>query len=186
MRDVTVLFPQDVADHVMTIKHDDGVHRCIRFGKPDTSDMSFTLTTWPGYLCFSGDMGTYVFHRLNDMFEFFRGHAPNLGYWSEKVEAADRHGEIENFSADRFRAEAPEILDGLELSFVKRTVAEAELGGFDGDLQDARALLDDWGVSDTWEYRFNEYTFRFQWCCHAIPWAIAIYDAATAQSSEAR
>lgn len=182
MRDVAKCFPVDVAGHVMTVKYDDGVHRCVRFGKPDSSDMSFTLTTWPGYLCFSGDMGTYVFQRLDDMFRFFRGHRPNLHYWAEKVEAIDRNGAIDKFDADVFREEARRILDELDLSENKRIGADHDLAGFDGGIQEARDLLEEWGVSDAWEYNFTEYTFRFQWCCHAIPWAIGIYDAAKANT----
>lgn len=50
------------------------------------------------YLCYTGDMGTYVFQRLTDMFEFFRTDreykkrnggklAVNLSYWGEKLQA---------------------------------------------------------------------------------------------------
>ena len=66
------IFLRDVAEHEMIVVRDDGVHRHIRFKKPGTSCMHFDLITWPGYLCYTGDMGTYVFSRLTDMFEFFR------------------------------------------------------------------------------------------------------------------
>ena len=65
-------FLRDVAEHTMTVIREDGVSRHIRFAKPGTSCMHFDLITWPGYLCYTGDMGTYVFQRLTDMFEFFR------------------------------------------------------------------------------------------------------------------
>jgi hypothetical protein len=50
--------------------------------------MGFDVVTWPGHLSISGDMGCFVFTRVDDMFTFFRGHedAPNLGYsakWGE-------------------------------------------------------------------------------------------------------
>ncbi len=93
-------FLRDVADHVLEVMRDDGVYRHIRFRKPGTMCMHFDLITWPGYLCYTGDMGTYVFARLADMFQFFRtdrSYAPrtgrrlavNLSYWSEKLEAVD-------------------------------------------------------------------------------------------------
>ena len=106
-------FLEDVKDHKMTVIKDDGVHRHIRFKDPDTSCMHFDLITWPGYLCYTGDMGTYVFTRLRDMFEFFRTDreyaqrrgkklAINPGYWGEKLEAVDKHDGFRKFSEDEF------------------------------------------------------------------------------------
>lgn len=108
-------FLRDVADHVMEVMRDDGVYRHIRFRKPGTMCMHFDLITWPGYLCYTGDMGTYVFTRLADMFEFFRTDrtyatrtgrrlAVNLSYWSEKLEAVDgnrRGGAAKEFSEEK-------------------------------------------------------------------------------------
>ncbi|WP_026300935.1 hypothetical protein, partial [Thioalkalivibrio sp. ALE23] len=61
-----------LAAHQITIEKDEGEYRSIRFSAPNTVINSFTLTTWPGYIAISGDLGTYVFCRLPDMFEFFR------------------------------------------------------------------------------------------------------------------
>ena len=110
-------FLKDVAKHQMTIIHEDGLHRHIRFRKPDSSDMFFDLITWPGALCYTGDMGTYVFRRLTDMFEFFRTDRKspylaakgltlgiNLSYWAEKLEAIDRCDGVKKFDEDKFNA----------------------------------------------------------------------------------
>ena len=86
-------FQKDVSQHGVTIIRDDGVNRHIRFKRPGTMCMHFDLITWPGYLCYCGDMGTYVFSRLEDMFEFFRTDRDiNPGYWAEKLQAVDNHG----------------------------------------------------------------------------------------------
>jgi hypothetical protein len=105
-------FLSDVASHVLTIQHDDGVFRHLRLGKPGTYCMSFNLTTWPGHLAISGDMGTYVFNRLDDMFQFFRtkpydrrdgtheDFPINPSYWAEKCEAMNtRDGRGEGIKA---------------------------------------------------------------------------------------
>ena len=110
-------FLKDVADHKMTVIKDDGVHRHIRFSKPGTSCMHFDLITWPGYLCYTGDMGTYVFTRLLDMFEFFRTDRAaawlkkkgltlgiNPQYWGEKLEATDKLDGFKKFSEEKFDA----------------------------------------------------------------------------------
>jgi hypothetical protein len=96
-------FLHQVCDHVLEVIRDDGVHRHIRLQAPGTMCEHFDLITWPGYLCYTGDMGTYVFRRLHDMFEFFRTDrrssylqvkgltlGVNFQYWAEKVEAGEK------------------------------------------------------------------------------------------------
>ena len=108
-------FLEDVANHKMAVIKDDGVHRHIRFSRVDTMCMHFDLITWPGYLCYTGDMGTYVFTRLRDMFEFFRADREyalrrkkllgiNPQYWGEKLEAVDKHDGFKKFSEEKFDA----------------------------------------------------------------------------------
>lgn len=114
-------FLKDVSTHAMKVELDNGVHRCITFRKPNSSDMYFTLTTWPGYLCISGDMGTFVFTRLADMFEFFRGRDEgelriNPQYWSEKCEASERRSRrdgdgVEDYDEETFAARVKEDFD---------------------------------------------------------------------------
>jgi len=106
-------FLKDVAQHRMQVLRDDGVYRHVRFATPGTVNMSFELVTWPGRLCYAGDMGTFVFERLADMFQFFRSEARpdgrlriNLSYWSEKLEAVDggrTGGSAKEFSEEKFR-----------------------------------------------------------------------------------
>lgn len=108
-------FLKDVADHQLQVIRDDGVNRHIRFRRPDTGCYHFDLITWPGILCYTGDMGTYVFQRTTDMFEFFRidrTHrrdpsklAINLSYWTEKLIAVDGNrggGKVKEFDKDKF------------------------------------------------------------------------------------
>lgn len=112
-------FLKDVATHEMQLLRDDGVYRHLRFKRPGTICMYFDLITWPGSLCYTGDMGTFVFTRLRDMFEFFRTDREyaqrrgdrqlfvNHGYWSEKLVAVDsqrRNGSAMEFSEALLRA----------------------------------------------------------------------------------
>lgn len=116
-------FLQDAANHVMTVMRDDGVNRHVRFRRPDSSAYWFDLITWPGTLCIDGDMGTYVFRRLHDMFEFFRtdqehynrtGRANQLAinpeYWDEKLQAPSPRDAMEH-SVDSFRQHVKEAFD---------------------------------------------------------------------------
>jgi len=89
--DLEQTFINDTKDHSMNIIHDDGVNRHIVFSDNGSSTYQYSLHTWPGYLMVTGDMGTYVFSRINDMFEFFdtgtTNNKINKGYWAEKLEA---------------------------------------------------------------------------------------------------
>lgn len=189
-------FLKDVAGHRMTILRDDGVYRHIRFKKPDSGDMYFDLMTWPGWLCYSGDMGTYVFQRLPDMFEFFRTDRwrphrgwgilyINLGYWSEKIQASDRDG-VKRYSAEKFKAVVADWLDGAEASQeVRDAVAEEVLSCADDGEYRARMAANDFEregfrFTDFWEADLTEYTYRFVWCCYAIAWGVQQYDNASA------
>ena len=103
MADLTeAQFLKDVSDHQLELLRDDGLYRHLRFAKPGSIMMSFELVTWPGYLCFCGDMRDFLFTRIPDMFNFFRSSRQdriagetlyiNTGYWGGKcvaVVAAD-------------------------------------------------------------------------------------------------
>jgi len=101
-------FLKDVENHVLTVRKDDGLHRHLTLYKPNISDQHYNITTWPGYLCISGDMGCYVFARRPDMFQFFRSGDGGVGinprYWSEKAQSSDKYGSIKKFSQAKFQA----------------------------------------------------------------------------------
>lgn len=188
--DVKVRFQGDTAEHQMTILHDEGLYRSVRFAKPDTGQYAYTLTTWPGHLCISGDMGATVFSRLSDMFEFFRARTINAPYWAEKVVAGQQ---IQAYSEDVFRASvldhAKDVADIFETDRAKTEFLDAVkrdiLSSHDlGDERIARDLLDEfeWNntrFTDTWEWDFTAYTYRFLWQLHAIRTGVQEYWEAT-------
>lgn len=177
------LFLKIVKDHGLTILHDDGLYRHIRLSKPGTNAESFSLVTWPGYLCFCGDMGDYTFSRLDDMFKFFRSEELeiNPSYWAEKCEAMDRDG-VKEFSPGKFvEALRQEMEDGEFSDDAKRVV---ELGlipyGEDGEeialMEVARFNYEGYDFPDFYEHDLREFTWRFLFCCYAIVWGIGKYD----------
>lgn len=171
-------FPTDIAQHQMQIIKDDGLYRHLRFRRPNTSNMSFDILTWPGYLAYVGDMGDYVFQRTEDMLSFFRGKQIDPRYWGEKVQASCRDG-IREYDADLARARIKEHLDACEASDEVREEA-ADLEYDDGE-HCLRQQLRDGNFNDVFddqgEINFQDYTYRFIWCCLAIAWAIKQYDA---------
>lgn len=93
----------------MTILHDHGVYRNIRVQAPNTYNMHFNINTIPGYLIYTGDMGSFVFSRMHDMFEFHRinweSDIPIIDYryWAEKAQAVDKNGGLDDFDDDAFK-----------------------------------------------------------------------------------
>jgi hypothetical protein len=104
-------FKGDTAGHEMTVLHDDGLYRHLRFRRPDRGSYWFDLITWPGCLTVNGDCGAFTFARTEDMFEFFRGHRVNPMYWAEKIRGETR---VKSYSEDRFRQLVTEDIEDAE------------------------------------------------------------------------
>ncbi len=187
-------FLAHVAKHEMTIEMDNGINRHIRFANPETINQSFQLTTWRDHLCFSGDMGTFVFSRVEDMFRFFRRDelSINTGYWHEKLHAVDRSAGSLKYSQEVFEETIKEHFEDWvsDEEISKKVKAEAWEEVKDEIICksefecEARHTVDDFvsnygfEITDFWEECLNEYTPRFIWCLYAIVWGIQQYDKA--------
>lgn len=215
-------FARDTAHHELTIAHDDGVYRHIKARSTKAGEgwcCWFEVVTWPGRLVITGDCGTYVFARLDDMFEFFRigfDGRINPGYWAEKTPGGE--GACKVYSEDVLRERLADWLADYEADYpaadadyedrlavwqknaradlvpmptpperptpakIRRTIdSYDDYNGLSYN-EDARGLLselEDLGaLSDAWEWNLTDWDWQFLWCCHAIVWAIAKYDAA--------
>jgi hypothetical protein len=185
-------FARDTAHHEMTIKHDDGLYRHLRFKQPERGAYWFDLITWPGCLTIRGDIGTsYTFSRLPDMFEFFRGKHINPHYWSEKLDAG--RDSVKVYSEAVFRRQVVEdFVAAVQCSDAPRGLGKAVRAEIlDQDLSvesEARALLGSFDFmgftfGDAWEWSCTDYDWSFLWACHAIVWGIGWYDQARAAVS---
>lgn len=176
--------------HEMTVLHDDGLYRHLRFKSPDRGSYWFDLITWPGCLTVRGDLDTsYTFACATNMFGFFRGNSHkgsiNPYYWAQKLDAGT--GSVKTYSEELFKqivveqlAEFAERDPMLALTAKAEILADEDIYHEDG----ARSLLSEWerrGVfSDTWEWDLRDFDWSFLWACHAIVWGIAQYDQARA------
>ena len=199
----TAEFLRDVARHELTIIRNEGLYRHMRFKRPDTSSMYFDLITWPGHLCYTGDMGTYVFSRISDMLEFFRRDCAdqlpiNPGYWSEKVLGVDggRHaGCVFEYDHDKLLAVIDEYLsEWLEdldedLQAELRAVVQDDVLDWledDDEHGNFRRVHEfsaevggtEYQFTDFFERSMRRFTDRYIWCCRALVWGIEKYDAA--------
>ena len=219
-RDAADSFVRDAANHQMTVLHDDGLYRHLRFAAPDHGFSWFELITWPGALAIRGDHGGHTFARTDDMFTFFRRNGNtrgiNPGYWAEKLPDGGRSVQV--YSEDVLRAEldshlaeyaeayprlksdyatAKEAYDGLPRTEqwqkpepvepkspaeIQETIADYDADGalsYESGAREMLAGLERAGVvSDTWEWDLSDWDYHYLWCCHAIVWGIAQYDAA--------
>lgn len=149
------IFLSDVSKHKMTVLLDNGVYRHLRFSS-ESFNQQFDIVTYPWHLVFSGDMGCYVFSRLEDMFEFFRtrpkeneGLYINTGYWGEKLEAVARHTGYHKYNPDLARANVKKRVDEWiaesELSEEDATTLREELEeeiNYDDGMHEAYRTID--------------------------------------------
>ena len=203
--EVEEYFFKDIANHKMTVLLDNGIYRHLRFAKPNERSYWFEIITYPGELILTGDMGTYVFRRLEDMFTFFRSenkNATNLeinpSYWGEKLVATGNNSLWSShleFSGETFRKRVEENLkDWLADETVSeeegKQVTEEVAGMLDainnsederesiGAARDFSFKVNDhrFEFYDPWEWNCKEFRYHYLWCCYAIVWGIAQYD----------
>ena len=188
-------FGKATADHVLSIEHDDGLYRHIRFAKPGTNIYSFSVATWPGYLAIAGDVPTYIFTREPDMLSFFErchGH-PDPIYLSEKLSGEFK---TKRYSPEAFKKRVQEWLDGASevlsdqaRDFLHGMVQRELLSQAPGFEEEARSLLANFSaesdfmqrvtISETWEWDLSEWDQNFLWCLWAIVRIIDLYREAT-------
>ncbi|MFL4904885.1 hypothetical protein ACJ6WF_17260 [Streptomyces sp. MMS24-I2-30] len=191
--EISARFARDTAGHHMTVLHDDGLYRHLRFTNPAPDGHTpFDLITWPYNLVVKAG---WTFHfdidATPDMFNLFRKTAftgeINPGYWSEKVRAG--RDEVEGFSDDLFEQQVKQhVVEAIRNGDAPRGIgAEVTRDIFEwGDISHeagARAELDafrydGWTFGETREWKFCDFKPGFLYCCHAIRRGIDLWDAA--------
>ncbi|WP_406004376.1 hypothetical protein [Streptomyces sp. NBC_00987] len=191
--EVAERFKRNTAAHQMTVLHEGGLYRHLRFETPGKHGAyAFELVTWPYNLVIKAG---WTFHfdidATPDMFVLFRNTAfsgeINPGYWQEKVRAG--RDEIEGFDPNLFERQVKQyvvhsIRDGEAPRGIGAEVTREifEMGDISHEYG-ARAALEDfryggWDFGDLSEWDFSDYTPGFLHCCHAIRRGIDVYDAA--------
>jgi hypothetical protein len=189
-------FLKDVAGHRLTVLHHDGLYRHLQFNAARNSwNMWFHLVTWPGVLTITGDMGTWVFSRVEDMFTFFRSEklAINPDYWAEKL----RHGNFGGrdgakvWDEDNFKERLLDQLtdhysfEGAELEEITEAVKEDIFRQeCKYDMLIAARDFSHQFSTDRRKFQFDScdmpsgmvYSYHFIWCCYAIVWGIQQWD----------
>jgi hypothetical protein len=199
-------FYKYVPDYKVTIESDVGVCRTLFVGMPGRSEGHFRILTAPGVLVITGDYGSFIFERERDMFGFFgdTSREPNTQYWREKVQA----GKTQEFCEDTFLKSVEwEFTSWAECEVETEEVAKVVgnlmtafkgAGGDRGEYGALAAWYDfnakhEFGADDVesrfvasspFEGSYMAETFRFVWCCYAIPWTIEQYRKLKAEMVE--
>lgn len=142
-------------------------------------------------------MGSLVFSRQYDMFDFFRSDdlKINPDYWSERIHSTSYQGKIESYSEfdiDEVKRCAQEDLDDF--------IRDNELSGEDEynlleELQSILRAEDEYEIveairnfdcngfdfADFWERDYRKYRYHYIWLCYAIVWGIKKFDDATSE-----
>lgn len=196
--EIAARFARDTADHEMTVLHEDGSFRHLRFARPGGL-YAFDLLTWDHRLVITGGVHfMFSLYPTVDLFDMFRRTALvgdiNPGYWQEKV-VAGRDG-VECFSDELLRREIndtvktwTEDLPDEKAEALRAAVEEHFFGEWtefnvEYESEAHRALHefdhDGHQFYDWHEWRMRDFSHSFLWACHAIRWGIAQYDAAKA------
>lgn len=190
-----------VQGHEMTVLHEDGLYRHLRFATPGTGIGRFDIITWPGYLTIVGDIGNgWTFVRERDMFDWFTdgGRVPaghiNPGYWSEKVAGTRR--DYKGYQEEKFRAHVnglvEEAITGRSLTDADaallrsdvemevlcdsydQTLAYQALAGF--TFHPADDATSEFSLTyDVDPENWDDFDHHFLLACHAILWGIRHY-----------
>jgi hypothetical protein len=175
------------ADHEMTVLHEDGLYRHLRFARPNSWMYGFDLVTWPGHLVIDGDIGGgFVFARIADMIDFFAADGDiNPGYWSEKITsrgARDGTRVYQRSNLDERVAEAlTSAADTAKDLFALQAAWREHVRYVDLEFEHpAREALRDFEhngrqVFDAWEWDLKDWDHHFLLACFAIKHGVAMY-----------
>ena len=182
---VAELFPKDTEGYVLTVLHEDGEYRHLRFGRPGERWGSTDIHTWPGGLTTAGDMADgWMFNRGLGFF----ASRPNLGYWQEKLTrtgwaASKEFGEhalrAELISAasdldvpeqlrDDFDAAVAELIEDILSDNADTTAALERIRNFLFECEDEDGADLDVCFLDPYELDVEDYTYPFVWACHVL------------------
>lgn len=186
LRQARVQFEAETSTHQMYVEMDespDRPYRHIRFSQPGTRIWTWSLVTWPGCLAISGDLESFTFRRLHDMFDFFRSPI-NPGYWAEKIIAGQPRT---RFCPERFvEAVSDHVEDQRDwlspddFEALKRDVQKQLLDDPPEYLEQAHEWLadytfDNFEFCDTWEWDLGGWDHHFLISLHAIHYGVKTY-----------
>lgn len=165
------------ADHVITERSRQGVFRSWKCAKPNSWTYGFYITTIPGTIIVTGDIGDLIVQRVYDMLPFSRRSCGDTGYFASKVPHAIPTKEFSRDLAKEWIIEQLKDEEDL-LTPENRTLLKSVF---------KTGMIDDCGPERLYEELYpiwqgndppswNDYTNNFLWCRDAIRWFVTHHD----------
>lgn len=167
--EIAARFARDTASHQMTVLHDDGLYRHLRFQPQQHGFYWFDLITVPYALIFRGDGESYAFaiDATEDMFVLFQKSSYkgsiNPGYWSEKL--SSNRDAARTYSQKLFEEEVARDLTVAEEDYPGITEAWTEHIEAEFNIEyeeEARRALDEFRFGDKHKASCNNCDWQFE------------------------
>ncbi len=141
MESIINIFEKDIADHELEVIVDSGVNRILEFrNKNGSSNQFFIVMQAKGRICFTGDMGEFVFTNHDaDMLAWFHGNM-SLSYVAEKC----RTGGTRKFNEDSAKESIKMMVDDFCTDYI---YDYSESGCDDEDDDNFEVALANWQQS---------------------------------------
>ena len=189
-------FLDDVKNHELTIRQNNGVDRHLIFKQSATGERHFNITTFQGYLIITGEMGSLVFSQQNDMFNLFRSDDLSIdpSYWGERIQSTSceaKYASFLEFDIDKVKACAQKDLDDFirdnELSEDDESVLRLKLETSVLSAEHEHEIIDritnfgcyGFDFDEFWEKDYRTCRYNYIWLCYAIVWGIKKFDEVT-------
>jgi len=191
-------FNRDTRDHTLTVLHDSGVYRHLRFNAPGHGSYAFEIISSLGTLTITGDMGSFTFCQTAEMFHYFRG-AFKPERWATKVVngVAGGRDEVSEFSDPAFThwvqedyLETKDEVDPGIAQQLKQLLDDTFLSGNAaniGSADEALWMLDELDLPDELGGQYADAAhsvkewmrlkYHFVWCTAAILTGIRTFEA---------
>lgn len=156
------------ANHTITERVRAGVFRSWRCQKPGTRAYLFDITTIPGSLIITGDVGDLIVTRTYDMLPWCRGSVDDTRYFAEKVPQGFVKRE---FSLQSFEQWAHGVLKSPDTTDDERkSVNEALICRHDAGSESLYEQTRDVWIDDPPDW--TDWTPGLIWCRDAIRWFV--------------
>lgn len=180
LSEVAIDADQRLRDHRIQVLRADGLYRHYRCRNSGSCIDGFDIVTWPGSLCYTGDMGDFLFQRTDDMVAFMGRACRSPSYAAEKC-VASGHERVLGGVYEFRREVLVELLDEAREEQRGSRHPERDL---DAELDEILEAYDECQSPDDAYRAIHEsrlwdgsdfpscetFTFRFLWCLRAIGW----------------
>lgn len=164
---------KNFANHKIEQRLNQGMFRSWRCKADGTWVRGFDITTTPGTIIVTGDIGELIVQRSDDMIAWARGSVHSIDYFAEKVPRSMETGEFCVEVAKEFLSELrSDLRDTGDLDEeTKDKIAELR-NILDGDeVADFQTELYLSGLVDGCDMpNLKNYTSNFLWCREAVIW----------------